>query len=67
MKRIKLRYLSVLTALLLGLAMALSFAPARANDVSEGAIYQAGLLRANSTICRCPVMTGDCVCEHKTF
>lgn len=66
MNRIRLRYFSVLTALLLGLAMVLSFTPAKAYDVSEGAIYQAGLLRANTTICRCPSLTGDCVCEFKT-
>ena len=65
MKKIQLRCLSILTALLLGLAVVLSFAPAKAYDVTEGAIYQAGLLRANTTICRCPVMTGDCVCEYK--
>ena len=26
-------------------------------------IYSAGNLRTGTSICRCPVMVGDCVCE----
>lgn len=30
---------------------------------AEGAVYQAGKLRPATMICRCPILTGDCVCE----
>lgn len=34
---------------------------------AEAAFYQAGLLRPSGAICRCPVLTGDCVCEWTTY
>jgi hypothetical protein len=30
---------------------------------AAGSVFQAGFFRLGGVICRCPVMTGDCVCE----
>lgn len=57
MHRKRLTVFAVLTAALVSLALGVALAPV------EAAVYQAGFERLNSHICRCPVTTGDCVCE----
>lgn len=57
MHRRRLTFLAALTSILVVLALGVALAPA------EAVVYQAGLERVNSHICRCPVTTGDCMCE----
>jgi hypothetical protein len=59
------------TLLSLAFTAVLVFAPASvtaqiapAEDAGgEGPVYSAGNKREGTSICRCPVMVGDCVCE----
>lgn len=69
-KRTKLIFVSVMTVLTVALAVLLSLMPAGTRSATAGSrptpsqvVYQAGLERAGTNICRCPVTTGDCVCE----
>lgn len=60
MKRHVLRWLYAATALVTLLAGASLLVPD-----ADAALYSAGTLRPRSMICRCPVLTGDCVCEYQ--
>lgn len=54
--------LFALTALSMAVAGLATLTPTPA----EAALYQAGTLRPKTAICRCPILTGDCVCEWHT-
>jgi hypothetical protein len=63
MSRVRLSVLFGFTALSVLLAGLVVLTPRTA----EAAYYQAGVLRPGTMICKCPIMTGDCVCEWTEY
>lgn len=61
MRQQMVRWLYGATVLVTLLAGAALFVPS-----AGAAEYSAGVLRTGTQICRCPVLTGDCVCEWHT-
>jgi hypothetical protein len=70
MNRRRLILVSTVTALSVFLAVAVTLLPSGASPAAAGlsappskVLFQAGWERVGVNICRCPVTTGDCVCE----
>ena len=70
MRRSRMILVSTITALTVLLAVAVTLLPLGAAPAGAGmsatppkVLFQAGWERVGVNICRCPVTTGDCVCE----